>query len=265
MDFKALQMEIATLRFEKSAVTKYQGGNIKYFHLEPNAFYIQKVFSTKHIKGGNNPYSLVQFIGFGSSPTNTSKGPYPRAIDIKTDQFYWFRTWDINLNKMVIFKAGKLNNVLGIGFGCEDMIRVSYAGLIGVTEITITATPIESIPEVKINVDRVPAASSAEGKQEQRDKELDFWRRLQEQNDARQPKSDTFPMEMIILKCNELHTSILQEKYKGITSKKYNGVVGLSIPFENIYSTGQLRSLITDFGLDWNNDVILQRMEKTNG
>ena len=258
MDIKTLQSEVATLRLDKSAFLKYQGDNAKYYHLSIGSAYIQKMFSTKHIKGGNNPYSVVVFIGFGISPTNLQKAPYPKAIDLKSDQFYWFQTWDIPTNKMVIFKAGKLNNVLGVGVGTEDMVRVTYANIIGVSDLVVEIAQPEKTPEIEIKVERVMAASSAEAKQEQRDKELEFWRKFQNASEGRQPKVDVRTLELIILNASAEQSNILQEKYAEISTKEYKGKSSISIPLGNIYDTGQLRTLITDFGLDWHNDVILQ-------
>ena len=260
MDLKTLQTEVATLRLDKSAFLKYQSDNVKYYRLEIGSAYVQKVFSTKHIKGGNNPYSVVVFIGFGTSPINLINAPYPKAIDLKSDQFYWFQTWDIATDKMVIFKAGKLNNVLGIGVGSEEMVRVTYASLIGVDDLTVIESQIEETPEIEIKVERVMAASSAEAKQEQRDKELEFWRSLQDKSGSKYPKVDIQTLEIIIRNASTDHFMILQEKYPQIVKKDYKGIASLAIPFNGVYDSNQLRTLIKDFGLDWYNDVILQHV-----
>lgn len=255
MDLKALQQAIATPLVADSAIAAHQGKNVKVFHLTAGGLFIQKLWSTSHLKGSDNPFTAAVFIGCGSTVTNVITKDLPKSRDLKSDQFYWFQGWDTVNDKPYIYKAGVYGNCLMVGIDGQKPIRVTYYAVNGAEDLKIEIAPIEETPEVQI----ITASGNKRGtvveqRNDKHDKDTEFWRKFNAESGRNAGKVQ--PLELLLPGLNAAQVEKIQTTYRNTSFKDYNGNQVLVIPYDVIYDTAVLRRLTDSFGLIWHTDVI---------
>jgi hypothetical protein len=256
MDLKTLQQAIATPQLADSAFAVHQGKNVKVYYLTQGGLFIQKLWNITHIKGSDNPFSVVVFIGCGPTATDLLKGDLPKARDLKPGQFYWFQGWDTVNDKPFIFKAGTDGSTLNVGVDGGKPVRVTYYAVNGAENLKVEVAPIEETQEVQIVTDNGNKRGTAvEERNDKHDKDTEFWRKFNDENSRRKNHTPA-PLEILLPGLNAAQVEQIQTKYRNTSFKEYKGEQVIVIPYEVIYDTDVLRRLTDSFGKVWHTDVI---------
>ena len=256
MNIKTLQQAIATPLVADSAIAVHQGKNVKVFHLSAGGLFIQKLWSTKHLKGSDNPFSAVVFIGCGPTSTDVIVNDLPKSRDLKPNQFYWFQGWDLATNAPFIFKAGMHENCLMVGIGSDNPIRVTYYAVNGAENVKLDITAVADTPEIDIVVDTGAKRGTAiEVRNDKHDKDTAFWRSLSEQNNR---TTEVRPLELLIPLLPVEQIQQIQTEYRNVVFKEHNGQQMVCIPYDVVYDTFVLRKQLESFGVNWYTDIVVR-------